>query len=133
MSVEKPSKFTSFVASLGLGVQDDTVILGLEPLHGLLLHKSVRESDSSDLSASVSHVHASPAQDDVEVHTVDADGGIVLDAQVDVFLDAEAEVAVVGEVLTTQFVFTDLGKKIKFVKRYSRHSVTSVTGLLLVR
>ena len=83
----------------------------------------MRESDSSDLSASVSHIHARPAQDDVEVHTVDTDGGIVLDAQVDVFLDAEAEVAVVREVLTTQFVFADLAN-IKLSFRYLLNSVS---------
>ena len=94
--------------NLGGKIEDDAALFGLEPLHGLLLHQSVRESNGSDLSASVSDVHASPAQDDVEVHTVDADGGIVLDAQVNVFLDAETEVAVVREILATQFVFTDL-------------------------
>ena len=91
-----------------LCVQDDSVVFGLEPLHGLVLDKSVGESDGSDLSASVSHVHASPAQDDVEVHTVDTDGGVVLDTQVDVLLDSESEVSVVGEVLTTQLVLADL-------------------------
>ena len=99
--------------SLGLGVEDDAVVFGLEPLHRLLLHQAVRESNSSDLSAPVSDIHASPAQDDVEVHTVDTNGGIVLDAQVDVLLDAEAKVSVVREVLATQFVLTNLQQKHK--------------------
>jgi hypothetical protein len=35
-------------------------------------------------------------EDDVEVHAEDAGEGVVLDAEVDVFLDAEAEVAWMG-------------------------------------
>ena len=94
--------------SLGLGIEDDTVVLGLEPFHRLLLDQAVREPNSSDLLSPVSDIHASPAQDDVEVHTVDADGWIVLDAQVDVLLDAEAEVTVVGEVFPSQLVLANL-------------------------
>lgn len=48
------------------------------------------------------------AEDDVEVQTIDTDGGIVLDAQIDVFLDAETEVAGGGEVLPTQLVLAHL-------------------------
>merc|ERR1712045_188179 len=53
-------------------------------------------------------VHASTAEDNVEVHAVDTNAGIVLDAQVDVLLDAEAEVAVVREVLPPQLVLLHL-------------------------
>ena len=91
-----------------LGIEDDSVVLGLEPLHGLVLDQPVRRSDDSDLPPSVSDVHAGPAEHDVEVHAVNADGRVVLDAQVDVFLDAEPEVAVGGKVLTTQLVFAHL-------------------------
>ena len=59
----------------------------------------------------MSDVHAGASQNDVEVHSVDTDGGVVLDAQIDVLLDAEAEVAVGGEVLTTELVLTDLQNK----------------------
>ena len=68
----------------------------------------MRRADNADFPASVSDVHAGSAEDDVEVHAVDTDGGIVLDAQVDVLLDAKSEVSVVGEVLATQLVFADL-------------------------
>lgn len=44
----------------------------------------------------------------VEVHTVDTDGGVVLDTQVDVFRDAETKVAGLAEVLAAEFVFLDL-------------------------
>ena len=58
----------------------------------------------------MSHVHAGAAENDVEVHAVNTDGGVVLDAQIDVLLDAEAKVAIHGEVLATELVFADLGR-----------------------
>lgn len=48
------------------------------------------------------------SQDNVEVQTVDTDGWIVLDAQVNVFLDTETEVTAGREVVASQLVFTDL-------------------------
>lgn len=47
-------------------------------------------------------------QDNVEVKTVDTDGWIVLDPQIDVFLDTETEVSVLREVFASQLVFSDL-------------------------
>lgn len=52
------------------------------------------------------------SQDDVEVETVNSDRRIVLDAQVDVFLNTETEVSILREVLSSQLVFSDL-KQIK--------------------
>ena len=89
-------------------VENDTVILGLEPFHGIVLGESVGESQAAGLVLLVAHVHAGTAEDDIEVHTVNTDGGIVLDSQVDMLLDTEAEVTVQTEVFTAQLVFTDL-------------------------
>lgn len=44
----------------------------------------------------------------VEVQSVDADAGVVLDAQIDVLLDTEAEVSGIGEVVLSQLVLTHL-------------------------
>jgi hypothetical protein len=44
----------------------------------------------------------------VEVHAVDTDTGVVLDAQIDVLADTETEVAGLGEVALPQLVFLDL-------------------------
>lgn len=44
----------------------------------------------------------------VEVQSVDADAGVVLDAQIDVLLDTEAEVSSIGEVVLSQLVLTHL-------------------------
>ena len=97
--------------SLLLGVEDDSVVLLLEPLHGVVLHQLVGDANAASLAPTVPHVHAGAAQDDVEVHTVDTDGGVVLDTQIDVLLDAKAEVAVLAEVLTAELVLADLNDK----------------------
>ena len=49
------------------------------------------------------HSHAA-----VEVHSVDTNTRVVLDAQVNVFADTEAEVAGLREVALSQLVFLDL-------------------------
>ena len=60
-----------------LAVEDDTVILGLEPLHGVLLGQPMLEANASSLAAPVSHVHTGPAHHHVEVHAVDTDARVV--------------------------------------------------------
>lgn len=52
--------------------------------------------------------HTGTAKHHVEVQTVDTNGRVVLDAQVNVLLNAEAEIAGSGEVLTAQLVFAHL-------------------------
>merc|ERR1719411_1955631 len=89
-------------------IEDDAVKLGLEPLHGILLGQHVGKSNTSSLATSVADVHAGPAEDNVEVHAVDTDTRVVLDAQGDVLLDAEAKVSVLREVLPPQFVLLHL-------------------------
>ena len=44
----------------------------------------------------------------VEVHAVDTDAGVILDAEIDVLADAEAEVAGLAEVALAQLVLLDL-------------------------
>lgn len=56
------------------------------------------------------------SEDNVEIETIDSDRWIVFDAQINVFLDTESEVAVLGEVLSSQLVFTDLKLKNKRLK-----------------
>ena len=62
---------------LRLAGEDDTVVLGLEPLHGVLLGEAVGETDVSGLAPPVPHVHAGPAQHHVEVHAVDTNARVI--------------------------------------------------------
>ena len=58
-------------------VEDDAVKLGLEPLHGVLLGQSVGEPHTASLAAPVTNIHAGPTEDNVEVHAVDSNAGVV--------------------------------------------------------
>ena len=58
-------------------VEDDAVELGLEPLHGVLLGQSVRKSHTASLATPVTNIHAGSAEDNVEVHAVDTNAGVV--------------------------------------------------------
>lgn len=55
----------------------------------------MRSSNPASLLSALGNIHASPAKDNIEVHAIDTDGGVILDTQVDVFLDTESEVSVV--------------------------------------
>lgn len=59
-------------------------------------------------SSSLGDTVTGSLHDDVEVHTVDTDAGIVFDSKIDMFLDTEAEGTGVGEVAHLEFVFLDL-------------------------
>ena len=113
--------------SLSRCLPHDTLEPILEPLDRLLLIDAVRGADRSlaastpcdtlawtgpvihisDLTHIVScarcHIHAA-----VEVHAVDTDRGVVLNAQIDVLGDTEAEVARLAEVALPQLVLLDL-------------------------
>ncbi|KAG5458238.1 MAG: hypothetical protein BJ554DRAFT_1577, partial [Olpidium bornovanus] len=82
--------------------------LRLVPLHRLFLADAVGRTNLGLAPAATRHAHPGPSHDDVEVHAVNANGGIVLDTEVDVLLDAEAEVAGGREVLGPQLVLLDL-------------------------
>lgn len=58
--------------------------------------------------AALGHTLARAGHAGVEVHSVDTDSGVVLDAQIDVLADAEAEVARLREVALAQLVLLDL-------------------------
>lgn len=47
----------------------------------------------------------------VKVQTVDTNAGVILDSQVNVFLDTESKVSGAGEVLLSQFVFPYLRRE----------------------
>ena len=54
------------------------------------------DSDLGTALAAASHAEAGAAEHDVEVHAVDTGGGVVLEAKINVFLNAEAEVAYIS-------------------------------------
>lgn len=64
-------------------------------------------TDTSLVVLSLGDTVAWAAKDDEEVHTEDTDGWVVLDAEIDVLSDTEAEVAVLGEAALWKFVGLD--------------------------
>ena len=63
------------------------------------------------MSRLISRVYHSHAH--IEVHAIDTDRRVVLDAQVDVLGDTEAEVASLGEVALSQLVLLNLETTLK--------------------
>jgi hypothetical protein len=67
----------------------------------------------------------------VEVHSVDTNRRVVLDTEIDVFADTEAEVASLREVALAEFIFLDLQSALQdFLSLWAANS--DVDGDLLV-
>ena len=87
---------------------DDTVESLLEPSGGLLLLDTVGGTDTGDTLLAAGDTGTGAGHADEEVHTENADRGVVLDAQVNVLSDTEAKVASLREVSLPKFVLLDL-------------------------
>ena len=84
-------------------VVNGTVVFSSEPLHSFFFVDSMFSPDSGFASSSKTHSVSWSFQDDVEVHTEDTGVRIILNTEVDVFLNTEAEVSSVREVCFSQF------------------------------
>ena len=65
-------------------VQHNAVELGLEPTNRLVLGDAVVGSDPGLLLLAPGNPVSGPAKDNVEIKTVDTDGGVVLQTKIDV-------------------------------------------------
>ena len=92
---------------LGL-VQDDSVVLLLEPLHSLLAGHLVGIAEVSASGLSLGHTTTRTGQLDVEIHTENTGVGVVLDSEINVLVDTESEVSRIGEVLLHELVLLHL-------------------------
>merc|ERR1711976_170891 len=93
---------------LFLARQYHTIILLLEPLHGLFLVHPMLGANAGCPLPPVGDVEAWSTQHYIEVHAIDTNVGIVLDAQVNVLLDSKTKVASVREVVAPKLVLTHL-------------------------
>merc|ERR1712170_228009 len=66
------------------------------------------ETDLSHGPPPLRDIVSGSVEDDVEVHAVDTDAGVVLDSQIDVLLDTEAKVTGLTEIVTSQLVLAHL-------------------------
>lgn len=87
---------------------DNAVEPLLEPLDGLVALDAVLVADAALHPAAAGDAVTGAGHAAVEVHAVDTDGGVVLDAEIDVLADTEAEVAGLAEVALAELILLDL-------------------------
>ena len=73
--------------------QDGTSELFNKPLLGLLLADLLEVAELGGSVLSSHHSLAGSGEDNVEIHAVNTSRGIILDSEIDVFVNTEAEVA----------------------------------------
>lgn len=88
--------------------KNDTIKLGLEPVDGLILCNAVVGTELAGSMATTGDAASGALKDNEEVHTVDTNGRIILNAKIDVLLDTETKVAGGREVLGKELVLLDL-------------------------
>ena len=70
------------------------LVEGLQiPLKGIFLGDLVLRADVRPTRLASGNTESLAAQNDVEVHTVDTSGGVVLNTEIDVLINTETEVA----------------------------------------
>jgi hypothetical protein len=89
-------------------LSDNALEPRLEPFDRIILANLMAASNLGLRSSPFRNPRTRPSHAAVEVHPIDTDRGVILDAQINVFRDAEAEVAGIREVLLAQFVLLDL-------------------------
>ena len=68
----------------------------------------MRITNSASLSLSLADTTTGTSKLDVEIHTENTSVGIVLDTEINVFLNTETKITRVREVVLDEFVFLDL-------------------------
>ena len=111
--------------------KDNTIKALLKPCHRILLLHLMLEANTCLLCLPLRHTTTRATHDDVEVHTENTDVGVVTRTQIDVLLDAKAEVARLGEVLATELVLLHLQPALEDLLRLGRAD-GDVHGDLLV-
>ena len=88
-------------------VVNSTVIFLLEPFHSLLFANSVLSSNFAFTSSSKTNSASWSFENNVEVHTENTSEWIILDTQIDVFLNTETKATSIWEISLFQFSIFD--------------------------
>ena len=107
------TRFAELASLQARRIQHNALKLGLEPVHRVVLGKTVRVADARLLHLATSDTSSWTLQHDEEVHAVNARRRVVLDTQINVFLDTKTEVARLREVLAQKFVLLHLKTAVK--------------------
>ena len=94
-------------------VIDSTVIFLLEPFHGVILRDFMLGSDSAFASSAETDSASWSFKNDVEVHTENTSERVILDTQIDMFLNTETKTSTVREVFLFQLSVFDLETSFK--------------------
>ena len=76
----------------GCSVKDGAAALLNEPHLGLLLGDTLELAEVGFACATLSDTFANTSEDNVEIHTENTGGGVVLDAEINVFVNTKTEV-----------------------------------------
>jgi len=87
---------------------DNGVEALLEPLDGVVTVDAVLGTDAALAAAALGDALTWTGHAAVEIHAVDTDTRVVLDAEIDVLADAETEVAGLAEVALAELILLDL-------------------------
>lgn len=94
-------------------LSDNAVESLLEPLDGLVTLDAVAGTNGGLHATAASDALTRSGHAAVKVHAVDTNGRVVLDAEIDVLGDTEAEVTSLGEVTLAQLVLLDFEATLK--------------------
>lgn len=89
-------------------LSDDTIEALLEPFDGLVTVDAVAGADSALAAAAAGDTLTRAGHAAVEVHSVNTDRRVILDTEIDVLVDTEAEVTSLAEVALAELVLLDL-------------------------
>ena len=89
-------------------LHNNALVLLLKPSNSVLFANLVSNSDSSWSDLASGDSVSGSDEDDVEVHTENTCGRVVLKTQINVLSDTESEASSVGEVDLLQLVLLDL-------------------------
>lgn len=97
-----------YLHAMSYDLSDNAVEALLEPFDSLVTVDAVASADFARAAAATGDALAGTGHAAVEVHTVDTDRRVVLDAEIDVLVDTEAEVTGLAEVALAELVLLDL-------------------------
>ena len=65
----------------------------LEPFHGLFFRNLVRGTNMSLSSSSLCHIESWTAKYNIEIHSINTNGWVILDTKINMFLDSKPKVS----------------------------------------
>ena len=96
-----------FKSDIFISIEDKSIILLFEELSGFFFGDALSNTDTIGASSSLRNSLSGFVENDIEIHSKNTSIRIILDTEVNMFLNTEAEVTGVGEVTFSKFEFFD--------------------------